>query len=117
MSWGSALTGSVIGSAGLIAGGAQGLCTAHQAAEQRAQAQIVEVGCWMSWNATPSGSLKFRTRQEPPSSRTNPELERQLLLHASTDSAAQGFFQQYGKRPDEVKNLRHEPANIRIVNR
>jgi len=41
MSWSSALTGSLIGSAaGLVAGGAQGIWTAHQAAEQRAQDQI-----------------------------------------------------------------------------
>ena len=41
MSWSNALTGSLIGSAaGLVAGGAQGIWTAHQAAEQRAEEQI-----------------------------------------------------------------------------
>lgn len=44
MSWTNALTGSLIGSAaGLVAGGAQGIWTAHQAAEQRAEDQIANL--------------------------------------------------------------------------
>jgi len=41
LSFTNAFTGSLIGgAAGLISGGAQGIWTAHQAAEQRAEAQI-----------------------------------------------------------------------------
>ena len=67
MSWGSALTGSVIGSAaGLVAGGAQGLWTAHQAAEQRARAQIATLSLKAATippNGTASGYVFYPADQ------------------------------------------------------
>jgi hypothetical protein len=60
-------------------------------------------GCFVAvYHITPSGPL-FGT------------LYIRQLLHLSTDPAPQGLFQQYGKRRDEVKNLDHESANLRIL--
>lgn len=67
MSWGSALTGSLIGSAtGLIAGGAQGIWTAHQAAEQRAEEQIANLSLKPTTippNGTASGYVFYPANQ------------------------------------------------------
>jgi hypothetical protein len=67
MSLTNALSGSLIGSgAGLVAGGAQGIWTAHQAAEQRAEEQIANLSLKPTTippNGTASGYVFYPAEQ------------------------------------------------------
>jgi hypothetical protein len=67
MSFGSALSGSLIGTAaGLVVGGAQGIWNAHNAAEQRAQEQIANLSLKPTTippNGTASGYVFYPASQ------------------------------------------------------